>query len=250
MSEEVVTPSFRWSFSQFETYNSCPAKWKFQNVLKLPRSAPGPAAARGLDMHDRAEKYIKGEISLEECQYGDPTKSFGDKKPAKIHEKYIPILDAYRDHPTGDKGCEKKLAFTDGWYLTGSKDPKAACIAVLDAYRFIRPHTTVTGVLEIGEWKSGKPKDTHSDQRKLYAMFGYKAFLADEVRVTTFYLEDTAPPERLVLKSQSGFDKLAAMWDSRIQTMRGDQICAPKPSFGCNWCDFAKSKGGPCQFGN
>jgi len=105
-------------------------------------------------------------------------------------------------------------------------------------------------VLEIGEWKSGSPKDTHGDQRKLYAMFGMRAWLADEVRVTTYYLEDTAPPQRLVLASQTGFDKLKELWANRIDTMQRDEMCAPRPGLYCRWCDYAKSQGGPCQFGN
>jgi hypothetical protein len=106
------------------------------------------------------------------------------------------------------------------------------------------------GVLHIGEWKSGKPKDTHVDQRKLYAMFGMKAWLADEVYVTTYYLEDTHPPMRLALKSQSGFETLKALWNDRIRTMQRDEICAPRPSYQCRWCDFSKSAGGPCPFGS
>lgn len=228
-------PAFRWSFSQWESYQSCPQRWRFQSVLRLPRRPPGPAAARGLDIHATVEAYIKGA----------PRTAL---HPA-VSEKYIPILDAYRHHPNGDRHTEKKLAFDSEWYLCPPTSKNAACVAVLDAVRFIKPHHTTTGVLEIGEWKSGKPKDTHGDQRKLYAMFGMRAWLADEVRVTTYYLEDTGPPQRLVVNSQGGFEKLKALWVDRIRTMQRDEICAPRPGIYCNWCDYAKKHGGPCQFG-
>lgn len=237
MSEELnVKPVFRWSFSQWESYNQCPAKWNFQSRLRLPRKPPGPAAARGLEMHDTVEKYIKG---------ADASVLHPD-----IHPKYIPILDAYRDHPNGDRYTEKKLAFDTEWYLCSPQSKYAACVAVLDAVRFTKPHYTDKGVLHIGEWKSGKPKETHADQRKLYAMFGMRAWLADEVLVTTYYLEDTAPPQRITLVGENGYNKLKEMWTHRITTMQRDEICAPRPGIYCRWCDYSKASGGPCQFGN
>jgi len=237
--------SFRWSFSQWETYNSCPAKWKFRYVDKLPSQPPGPAAARGLSMHDRCENYILGNIDLPYLLNGDPTKMFGSKKEAKIKETYVPILDQFRDHENGDRYVEHRLGFDDEWYLCGGISKKAACIGVLDAVRFDGK------VLHIGEWKSGSPKDTHSDQRKLYALFGLRKWninRLEEVRVTTYYLEGTADPARLVVKPTAE-QKLRDLWQGRVEQMQKDTICAPKPNEGCRWCDYAKSKGGPCAFG-
>lgn len=232
MTEEynIEKPTFRWSFSQFEAYSQCPAKWKYQSILKLPRRPPGPAASRGLEIHSTVEEYIKG---------ADASTLHKD-----INPKYIPVLDGFRDHENGDRHTEKKLAFDAEWSITAPSSKLAAVIAVLDASRFTNDKT-----LHIGEWKSGKPKDSHADQRKLYAMFGYKAWNAKRVEVTTYYLEDTAPPARIVLEAESGFMKLRQLWDDRISTMRRDEICAPRPSFGCRFCDFSKSNGGPCVFG-
>ena len=247
-------PTFRWSFSQWETYNSCPQKWKFQSILKLPRMPPGPAAARGLDMHDRAEKYILGQIDLETCVNGDPNARFGDKTAAKISRKYIPLLDSYRNHEGGMKFTEYKVAFDSGWYLCPPANKHAAAIAVLDAVKvgsaYWDKSSETADICDIAEWKSGKPKDTHADQRKLYAMFGARLWLKPITRVTTYYLEDTAPPARLTLKSEEGFENLKILWQGRIDEMRTNSICAPKPSWGCNYCDYAKRAGGPCQFGN
>jgi hypothetical protein len=55
----IEKPPFRWSFSQWETYNGCPAKWKFKSVLKVPGGPPGPAAARGTEIHASVEEYCK-----------------------------------------------------------------------------------------------------------------------------------------------------------------------------------------------
>lgn len=236
-----IKPPFRWSFSQWETYNQCPAKWKYQSVLKLPRKPAGVAVSRGLEIHDSVEKYIKCEITEPQLHEA-------------VNRKYIPILDAYRQHPNGDRYTEKKIAFDSEWNICDTKSKYAACLGVLDAtkyskdWRDVPVGEKVEGFLEIGEWKSGKPKDTHADQRSLYAMFGMKYWYADVVQVTTYYLEDTAPPARLTLKSQAGYEKLKEEWSSRISTMQRDQLCSPRPGFYCRWCDYAKSAGGPCIF--
>lgn len=235
MTNSLSTPPFRWSFSQWEAYYQCPAKWAFRHRHKIPSKPPGPAAARGLEMHATVEEYIKGADAhvLHEA----------------IHPKYIPILDEYRNHPNGDRYTEKKLAFDGEWYVVAHTSPNAACIAVLDACKFSRPSSEEPGVLDVAEWKSGKPKETHADQRKLYAIFGMRHWLAGEVRVTTYYLEDTEQPQRVVLKSQSGFETLKSLWESRVSGMLRDEMCAPRPGFYCRWCDYSRAAGGPCQFG-
>lgn len=243
MTEEVAPRPFRWSFSQWETYNECPQKWKFKSVMRLPSSPPGPAAARGLSMHDRAESYIKKEIDWETAKYSvNPQERFGDKKPVIIHDDYRVILDQFRDHDNGARHTEYKMAFDSEWHLCGWQSSLPQVIGILDAVR------AKDGICHIGEWKSGKPKDTHADQRKLYAMFGLKGWLSDEVRVTTYYLEGTAPPARLVVKD-TAMPKLIQIWDERAGMMQRDKILAPKPGVHCNWCDYAKKRGGPCQFG-
>lgn len=227
----------RWSFSQWETYNGCPARWNYQSVLKLPRTPPGPAAARGLEMHDRADKYITGEID----DLSPPSRMFGSKRPVLITDKYKAVLDQFRNHENGDRWAEKQMAFDDDWSLSGRTAPNTRCIMVLDATRCSK------SVLHVGEWKSGKPKQTHADQRKLYALGGLRRWMVDEVIVTTYYFEDTAPPDRLVVK-HTAEQKLKDLWRGRVEQMENDQIRAPKPGNDCMWCDFAKTKGGPCQF--
>ena len=223
-------PPFRWSFSQWETYNSCPAKWKFSSVMKLPRMPPGPAAARGLEIHASVEKYV---IT------GDAGDLHGAIKP-----RYIQVFDQLRTHENGDMFCEKKLGFDAEWSVCPPAAKEVAqCIAILDAVRFRNDKT-----VQVYEWKSGKPKDTHGDQRKLYALSSFIHWKAEKAEVTTYYLEDTEVPQKLTI-GQSGAEKLKLLWNDRIRQMQRDEFCAPKPSFACIWCDFSKKKGGPCRFG-
>jgi hypothetical protein len=235
-----MNPIFRWSFSQWETYNQCPAKWKYQYVMRLPRST-APAAARGTIIHESVESYIKGEFVSDEYVH-----------PA-VKRKFIPILDEFKDHPNGARYTEFKLALDFDWNLVPESHPSASCVMVLDAVRvggaWQGPDKGEDdGLVRIGEWKSGSPKDTHPDQRKMYAMAGFAQWNAKSVEVTTYYLEDTAPPARLTV-ADTAYDRLKAFWTERRDLMIRDEICAPRAGFYCKWCDYAKTKGGPCHLG-
>jgi hypothetical protein len=246
---------FRWSFSQWESYDQCPAKWRYQSVLRLPRKPAGPAAKRGTHLHDRAEAYIKGEIDAGNLLIGDPNFKEEDEgfQQATIHPRYLHILDEFRLHPNGDRHTELKLGFDSEWNLVPDNHPQASCIMVLDAVRAGGSWAgsekgADSGLVRIGEWKSGKPKDSHPEQRKMYALAGFKKWMADVVEVTTFYLEDTAPPAKLEVQA-SALPRLIEIWDERRRLMVRDEICAPRPGQYCRWCDYAASKGGPCKMG-
>lgn len=252
MSEDVLQKQarlgdaykpFRWSFSQWENYQGCPARWKFKSVLKIPGKPPGGAAARGLEMHDRVEKYVTGMTDDVDPPEGVTWQN--DKgetlRPAIIQPEYIPVLDSFRNHTGYFREAEYKIGMDEDFGLCAPRSAMSSCMAVLDVIK------AKDGIVEVGEWKSGKPKDTHADQRKLYALVAMKSKLADEVRVTTYYLEGTAKPERLVVKA-SAQEKLQALWRGRVEEMQKNTICAPRPGFYCRWCDYANSKGGPCHF--
>lgn len=234
----------RWSFSQWETYNACPAKWNYQSVQKLPRKPPGPAAARGLKIHDTVENYIQGRIDA-------------DGVHDAVKGKYLSVFDSFRNHPNGERHTELKLGLDRDWGVSLVGDcaitsKKPWCIMVFDAVRvggaWCPPGTSGESIAYIGEWKSGKPKDTHVDQRKLYILGAFARWNVAEVHATTYYLEDTETPQRTVAKA-SAVDKLKSLWGGRVEQMERDNILAPKPSYQCNRCDYGRKQGGPCQFG-
>jgi hypothetical protein len=242
----------RFSFSQWENYDGCPARWHFKSVLKYPTKPAGPAAERGTDLHDRCEKFILSQCTEFELQYGDQRQRFGDKRPAVILDKYMDVLHQFKDHPNGNRYVEKEYTFDENWYLCVPKTPEVKVVTILDAIRsggaWEGKHKGEDeGKVFIGEWKSGSPKPTHADQRKLYALVGLTAFICEEVNVTTYYLEqDNIPPQRLVAKP-SAKEKLQALWQKRFDQMERDKICAPRPGDYCRWCDFSRRVGGPCK---
>lgn len=232
----------QWSFTSWSTYNTCPAKYKFKYEQRLKGLPPGPAAQRGIDIHDSIDLYIRSEISAEKLH------------PAINQEVMLPIMDLYRNHPNGERFTELPVYIKDTWEST----IKAFrwCTMVFDACRAggdwqlkgteeKDPHE---GIVSVAEWKSGSPKDDHKDQRMLYgpgalAWFSYY----ETVQVTTYYVEGKFPPVRTVFK-RSAEEKLQKLWNGRVETIDNDEIKAPRPGMYCRWCDYAKDRGGPCMF--
>lgn len=229
MQKPTEPKPFRWSFSQWENYQQCPRRWKHKTRDKLPTSPAGPAAQRGLEIHQTVEDYINGALH-------------STLHPA-IAPAYQEVFDTYRLWPNGDRWTERKLGLGRDFGWAGSDSPTAYVIMVFDVMAFDGE------TVHIGEWKSGKPKETHRDQRSLYSLGALKWYpSAKQAIATTYYLEDTEVPQKLTVAA-TATPKLEAIWLQRAEQMEQDQICAPRPGFYCKWCDFSKFKGGPCQVG-
>lgn len=228
-TSDFLIPKRRYSYSQWEAYDDCPQKWKFRSIDRLPQGPSGPAAQRGQLIHDSIESYING---------ADRSVLHPD-----IHPDYVEVFDEYRHWPTGDRWAEREFGVTPDWKMTGKKEPDSRLMAVLDVVGANK------NIVDIGEWKSGKPKDRHVEQRKIYACVGMTYWPhAEQIIVTTHYVENTAPSEKLIV-SPRGAQKLMKIWDQRFDRMDSDKICGPRPGFYCRWCDYSREKGGPCKVG-
>ena len=217
----------RLSFSQWENYAQCPRRWKHGYIDKMPRTPAGPAAQRGSAIHDQIEQCIK------EHRLG-PVVNF----PVSHH---IDVIARFGNHKNGELHTEYKVAFDGKWNRTLPEASTVRFVGVFDAVLH-RP-----GEVEIGEWKTGKPKDTHADQRRLYTLMAFRTWGVERVTATTYYFDNTSEPARLTAKASS-VTKLIKIWDDRARQMEADTFWPPRPGFYCRWCDYAKSKGGPCPF--
>jgi hypothetical protein len=214
----------RISFSKWENYSQCPRRYKYGEVDKLPRSPIGAAGQRGTAIHDQIESFIKG--------------SKGVDCPVTYHRD---VLDRFRNAGNGELLTEYKVAFTDNWERTVPEDRNARYVGVFDAVL----HRPGSGEVEIGEWKTGKPKDTHGDQRRLYTLMAFLTWGPEVVTATTYYFDNTSSPQRLTAKS-SAIPKLIKIWNERHDMIVNDNFFPPRPGFYCRWCDFSRAKGGPC----
>ncbi len=222
-----TTHAIPWSFSKLKTYENCAARYKFKYIDKLPDSPPGPAAQRGLDKHGEIEKYIQG--------YGSWELPPG---PESIHG----VLDKLRASNDGWRAAEFKVGYDNEWNAVGYKVAATWVRGVLDAVW----HDKKTDEIEVYEWKTGKPSDEHAEQRQLYAMFSLQWWKVEQTSVTTVYLDETAPNQRLKMKA-TALPRRQEEWNNRIIRLERDEHFAPNPGWKCRWCAYSRNAGGPCR---
>ena len=117
------------SYSSWNTYNSCPFKWKCKNVLMLPDSPAGPAAERGTAIHDMIDKYIMGhnDILPWHPTNGAPkVPPLGDKHPM---DKVVKNLRQKCANP------EMRVEFTLDWEPWPPPGKPAEAVVIFDAIK-------------------------------------------------------------------------------------------------------------------
>jgi CRISPR/Cas system-associated exonuclease Cas4 (RecB family) len=223
------------SFSSWNMYNTCPFKWKCKNVLGLDEGPSGPAAARGTLIHGMMDNYITGKSDVLpwDKENGAPkVPALGDEHPLDGVVKRLREIVAVP---------EMRVEFTREWEPWPPPGKPAEAVVVFDAIKTYTTHT------EVAEWKSGKPSDSHADQRLIYALGALHIYNPPEVRVTTYYIDMTGPAQRNII-TRAQKPKLQKLWDDRRAAMEADDIMAPRANPGCRYCAFRKSVGGPCAF--
>lgn len=187
----------QFSYSQLETYETCPLKYKFQYILKIP-TAPGSAASFGSTIHMVLQKFYEG--FLENRDYGlnhmnnlletfwDPAGYSSQKQAKQMKEEAKAMLEQfYNTFHTKEidvLSLEKffKIKVDDEVFLTGKID---------------RVDQKADGKIEIIDYKTGKMPDEKelkkSLQLSIYAMAAtdkglYKKEI-DKVDLTFYYLQ-------------------------------------------------------------
>ena len=226
----------RLSYSQWQTYARCPFLWKAKYILGIKDVYTGPAAERGSNIHNWIENYIlrrSDRLPWDETGGIERVPKLGKKHPLQG------VVDRLRNWPNGDLYAEKKFGFDIDWTPYPTDSDLTAFVTIMDAV------ASANGVVEIAEWKSGKPSADHADQRLLYALAGLRVFLPKEVVVTTYYIDLTSDPKRIRVPAAAE-QELKDMWSGRRETIINDKILAPRPNDKCCYCHVRKSKGGPC----
>lgn len=215
-----------WSYSRLYDYERCPQLYKFKAIDRLPEP-PNPAMERGIRIHGLAEKALlqpRSSLPQELQRLSARFKELRQQKAAP--EKQWTLTDAFKG--------------VTGWF-----DKDAWLRLKLDA-------VVVNGdQVEVVDWKTGQFKPEKSlDQLELYALGA--SVIHPEVKQVTARLSyvDVGQEVPVVVEvTQAWRKKITAKWLKRIAPLQKDQKFSPKPGPACNWCFFAKSKGGPCAHG-
>lgn len=211
-----------WSYSRWTTYQQCPAKAKYQIIDRLPMQQ-NEAMERGSRLHELADKYLRGALKT---------------VPAEL-KNIAPELRALKKVRALS---ELEWCFNDKWEPVDWMAKDAWLRVKLDVF------SKVGALVRMLDWKTGKRRDGYQTQLELYALAGFVAVPeAQEISTELHYMDDTLPPvKQTFLRNE--LPGLKKKWLKDTRAMLNDKSFAPTPNNLCRWCDFARAKGGPCQF--
>jgi hypothetical protein len=223
---EAQTTKFKdpWGFSKWDSFNGCPAKFKYTFVEKRKEgNASSPAMERGSKMHDNIESYLNGWA----------------KDLIKDNEGFREAFDALK---LKDYHAEQAMGIDKDWnHLPDWFDKRTWLRVKMDAY-FVEDNKG-TAI----DFKSGKYRVPSVEQVELYAIALHaKIPTLTEVTAEFWYLDTgeiydrTYTPEQLL--------QLRKKYEGYATRMYNEVLFTPSPSNGCRWCAFSKTKGGPCKY--
>lgn len=219
---------FAWSYSRYSCFKECPARYKYSYIDKLP-DIKNKWAQRGIDIHEKAEKFLDGRIK----SLPKELEKLGDKF------KYLKKIQAVP---------EQAWSLTSNWSTT---DWKTAWLRLkIDAHFLATDERNRTRVTLI-DFKTGQPRPVYDDQGHLYSTAALSLYPKVDIVSVEFWYTDHGIilPKRPMTFASSRASGMRSEWEKRIQPMVAEKKFAPKEGKHCTWCSYSKSKGGPCAKG-
>jgi RecB family exonuclease len=227
-----------WSYSRFDTYDKCPHQALHKYVLKTKtEEKEGKALVRGRDVHNTAEAYVDAERK--------PRKMPTD---LKLFEEEFLALRTLKKSKDTEVFTEQQWAFDLNWQVVDWYADRAWCRIKTDATILDRFTDESVRVID---YKTGKIRTGHEKQLELYAVGAFARFeWAHTVNAELWFL-DQGEIKEIEFKRGAHYTKIRKRWESRVRRILADRIFKPKPDgYVCNWCPYAKKRGGPCKHGD
>jgi hypothetical protein len=211
-----------WGFSKLDKYRECPAKFYYEFIKKMP-SKGSPAMERGQKMHENIESYLNGWVT--------------ELMPEVAAWKEA--LDALRQK---DFKAEQALGFASDWSkLPDWFGPKTWLRVKMDAsYKEGARGTAI-------DFKSGKYRIPSTEQIELYGIGLHAANPELEEVDTEFWFLDTGEVYKRTYPAAQLLT-LRKKYERYVEPLYKDEVFAPTPSNDCRWCNFSKTKNGPCKY--
>lgn len=227
-----------WSFSRYVDYTTCPARFKYKHLDKLPEP-PSPAMERGTAIHKLAEDYVKGALAKLPQELAQFKAEFARLKKEKI------------------KFVEEQWAYRADWAHTMWNDWTGCWLRVkMDvAYINVEHNALVPIDHKTGKFREEKNAE-YLTQLELYGLAGLVQHpTVDVVSPRLWYLdqgrvypdpEQDEPEIEYFRKDEAALKK---KWTARVKPMFNDTTFRPTPSdAGCRYCHYRKANGGPCKY--
>ncbi len=240
-----------FSHSALNTFESCPRKYEYSYILKIPQEMTG-AASFGTTLHNTLNEFYKlvgqskqaslfetyeADLSIEKLLkiYEDKWISLGFESLAQmktLKKRGEDILRRFHEHFLEEV---TRIAFLEkGFKLKAGKYTISG--------RIDRADVLPDGSLEVIDYKSGrvkKQKDVDNDkQLQIYALATKECFNQPSSKLTLYFLDDDEK-----VSTEPNEKKLDKLKQKLIDT--GDKInqsdFAPTPSkFVCGFCPYKK----------
>lgn len=221
-------PTF-WSFSRWEVFDKCRARYEYQHLQKLPQP-PSIHLERGIDVHEKGEAYLDGSIKRLPVAYNQ----FGDEMRA------IKKLGAT---------AEGNYGFTKSWSPCSPTDWNNCYLRVkIDAE--VAQEKELTQI----DFKTGKPWPKATEkQSELYAVTGFLRYPdVDTITVEFWYLDSGEVVPYVYTRKQ--YPALKKKWAARGREMLAARQFPPTNNgYNCKYCPFrsdatlGNGQPGPCE---
>jgi RecB family exonuclease len=218
-------PVTAYSHSRIACYETCPAQFKYRNILKLPEQK-SPQMLRGQQAHELLEAHVRA------------------PRATRLPNEFSHLRAELARARKAGAIPERKLAFSKDWELLGWFDPPVRLRVGIDLWWPLKPRA-----VRLVDYKTGRAKpEEHTDQLGLYALAAFMVDPALEtVETRPWYVDHHPRPVILSLFDRSHVAGLLARWTRRGEATIADRKYAATPSSrACGWCPFSKFRGGPC----
>lgn len=211
-----------WGFSKLETFRACKAKFKYQFMDKLP-SPSNPAMERGSKMHENIEGFLNGWVT----DLDTPVSAWREALEAIKHK---------------DFRAEQALGFNASWQkLPNWFHPETWLRVKMDAS--YKEGTKGTAI----DFKSGKYRVPSDEQKELYAIGLHAANTELEEVAAEYWFLDTGDVHSQRYTADQ-LIRLRKKYETYVAPLYAEEIWKPEPSRDCRWCNYSRTKDGPCKF--
>ena len=212
-----------WSYSRLSTYETCPRQYQYSYLERLKGFRPeSPAAKRGTAIHERADKYFKGQLSMYPYEF-------------QRVSGHLMLLKAKKAM------SEQKLGVREDWSPCDFGDKETYFRAIVDIV-YNEP-----GVCHVEDHKTGQVYDSHPKQMLDYVAIAAAHFPAEEYHTRLIYVDQGIVTKPKITEANK-IKPIRLMLDGRIKNAETDTIFPTRSGSHCSWCDYSNRYGGPCKY--